>query len=262
MVRTAVQLYTLRDLHAPPWEVVSRVGDTSFDGVELYDTHFDLFDDDETLRRTAEALGDADLDVAAAHAGIDRLESATGDVVEICDALDCPRVVVPSYDSEAFTTKEGIDGAADRIATLAADVTEYDLEVLYHNHSFEFGDIGDEVAFEAFVDRADGRFGYEPDVGLARRAEYDPLELLDLVGDRAPVVHLTDTVPGDANQLHADLGDGVVDTESCAVTAAENGAEWIVCENGTTDDGAGSLEHGSVAFDELRRRANEGSAAR
>ena len=37
MVRTAIQLYTLRNVNEPVPEVVARVGETSFDGVELYD---------------------------------------------------------------------------------------------------------------------------------------------------------------------------------------------------------------------------------
>ncbi|MFC4986741.1 sugar phosphate isomerase/epimerase [Saliphagus infecundisoli] len=106
--------------------------------------------------------------------------------------------------------------------------------------------------FEWFVEFVNGRFGFEPDVGLAAHAGYDPLDLLAVVSEDAPVVHLTDTVPGDDDGLHADVGEGVVDVETCAKAAVRNGAEWLVCENGRADDGLASLTHGSEAFADLR----------
>lgn len=252
MVRTAIQLYTVRELEEPIPDVVARVGDTEFDGVEFYDAHFDVFEDEETLRRTSAALDDADLAVAGAHVGIGRIESSFDDVVSICQNLGCSTLVIPSYEREAFTTVEGITSAADRIAGLAADLAEHDIDLLYHNHTFEFVDVEGDVAFERFVEFAEGRFGFEPDVGLATHAGYGALELLEVVAGEAPIVHLTDTVPGDSDRVHADVGDGVVNVEACAAAADRNGAEWLVCENGLATDVLDTLEHGSDVFAELR----------
>ena len=46
----------------------------------------------------------------------------------------------------------------------------------------------------------------------------------------------------------------LVDVDACAERAVKNGAEWLICENGRTDDAVASLEHGSEAFAELRSR--------
>ncbi|WP_247004539.1 sugar phosphate isomerase/epimerase family protein [Halosolutus gelatinilyticus] len=256
MVQTAVQLFTLRDVDEPLWELVERVGETSFDGVELYDAHLDALEDEDTRRRTHEALGEAGLEVPSVHVGVERLESSLDEVVDACGAVGCSTLVIPTYDAGAFSTRAGVGSAADRIAGLAADLEEHGCEVLYHNHTFEFDEVNGEVAFETFVDAADGRFGFQPDVGLATHSGYDALDLLEFVGDRAPIVHLTDTVPGDDDLLHADVGEGAVDVGACADTAAENSAEWFVCENGRTTDALGSLEHGSEVFDDLRERAD------
>lgn len=210
MGRTAIQLHTLRDVDGSVPAVVERVGETAFDGVECFDAQLDAFADRTTLDRTVDALDAAGLAVPAIHVGIDRLESATDDVLAVCRELDCARVVVPTYDGEAFATVDAIDAAADRIAAVAADLTRDDVELLYHNHTFEFDPVDGTVAFERFVDAADGRFGFEPDVGLAAHAGYDPLDLLGVVAGDAPVVHLTDTRPDDPDALHADPGEGVV----------------------------------------------------
>lgn len=256
MVRTAIQLFTLRALDEPIDDVIGRVGKTTFDGIELYDEHFDLLADEATRDRARDALDDAGLDVAGAHVSVDRLDDSFAEVVEVCEAVGCPTLVVPSYDPDAFATREGIAGAADRIAGLSSDLDKHGLELCYHNHTFEFERIDGDVAFETFVDRAEDRFEFEPDVGLATHAGYDALDLLDLVEGRAPIVHLTDTVPGDEDALHADVGDGIVDIDACADAAAEGGAEWIVCENGRTTDALASLERGSEAFGALRARVD------
>ncbi len=252
MVRTAIQLHTLRMLEEPVWDVLFRVGDTTFDGVEFYNVHFDGFENESALERTRTALETADLFAAGAHLSADRIESSFEDVVGVCSTLGISSLVVPSYEREAFASVTALEAAVEHLADLAAALAAHDIELLYHNHSFEFVDLEVEgeprTAFEVFVDRANGRFGFEPDLGLAARAGYDPLELLSLVSNRAPVVHVTDTVPDDPDRLHADVGAGVVDWRECAEAAREHGAEWIICENGVTADGLASLDHGSKAF--------------
>ena len=256
MVHTAIQLFTLSDLEESIPESVDRVGKTTFDGVELYGANLGALEDEEAARKTRDALEENDLTVAATHARIDRLESSLEAVVDACEAVGCSTVVVPTYDTEAFETREGVRDAADRIADAAADLEAHGIDLLYHNHTFEFGEVDGDVAFEVFVDAADGRFGFQPDVGLATHAGYDALSLLNLVADQAPIVHLTDAIPEDDDALHADVGEGAVDVEACVDAAAENGAEWIVCENGVTDDPLASLEHGSEAFDSLANRVS------
>lgn len=252
MVLTAIQLHTLRDIDEPLPDLLARIGETSFDGVEFYDGQFDALTDDAARQRTRTALDDAGLEVAGAHVGVERIESDTETLRETCHALGCSRVVVPSYDGDAFADRDGIEGVADHLAELAATVDEFDL--LYHNHTFEFGDVAGEVAFELFADAAAGRFGFEPDVGLATHAGYGALDLLQLVGDSAPLVHLTDSDPEDSEALHADPGTGAVDLETVADAAVEHGAEWIVCENGVTDDPETTLTRGSEAFAALSDR--------
>lgn len=252
MVRTAIQLHTLRDVNEPLPDVLARVGETSFDGVEFYDGQFDELADPAALEATQEALSDAGLEVPGAHVSIERIESERDQLLETCRALDCPRVVVPSYEPEAFADRESVAAVADHLWDLVTAVDG--LELLYHNHTFEFGDVNGGVAFEAFADDAGDRFGFEPDVGLATHAGYDALDLLDVVGDRGPLVHLTDSDPTDPRALHADPGEGVVDLAAAAEAAVGHGAEWLVCENGVSSDPHATLQRGSDAFASLQDR--------
>lgn len=250
MLRTAIQLHTLRGIDEPLPDLLSRVGETTFDGVELYDGQFDALTDETVLARTKQALADADLEVVGAHVSVERLESEPETLVDVCRTLDCSRVVVPTYDAEAFADRDGVRAAADRLADLATSVDGFTL--LYHNHAFEFGDLNGEIAFEAFADAAGDRFGFEPDTGLATYAGYSPSELLDVTAGRAPLVHLTNTDPTRPEAHHVDPTEGIVDLEAAASAAIESGAEWLVCENGSTSDPHTTLERGSEVFASLR----------
>ncbi|WP_252699884.1 sugar phosphate isomerase/epimerase family protein [Natronosalvus vescus] len=265
MVRTAIQLFTLKDVDEPVWRLIDRVGESTFDGVELYGANVDDLDDAD-LERAKMALDEADLSVAGCHFRAEEIEDEFDDIVHVCDALEIPNLVVPTYDGDAFSSVDGIEAAADRLGTIAADLAEHDVDLLYHNHTFEFDEVetddGSQVAFEAFVDRADGRFGFEPDVGLASRAGYDPIDLLEYTAGQAPLVHLTDTVPEDDYLLHADVGEGAVDLDACVRAAGDTGAEWLVCENGRTDDGLASLKHGSETFADFRARLESSPRSR
>jgi sugar phosphate isomerase/epimerase len=250
MVRTAIQLHTLRSIDESLPDLVSRVGETTFDGIELWDQQFDYLAAETARERTAASVTEAGLEVPGAHVSVERIESDPELVAEICDSLNCSRVVVPTYDGDAFTDRASIEATADHLADLAASVGE--CELLYHNHDFEFGDVDGEAAIEILATSAEGRFEFEPDVGLATHTGYDASELLSVVNGHAPLVHLTDSDPTNPESGHADPGDGVVDLEQLAGQAVDNGADWLVCENGGSTDPVRTLERGSDTFERLR----------
>jgi sugar phosphate isomerase/epimerase len=253
MVKTAIQLFTLKSLDETPWELISRVGDTSFEGVEFYDSQFEDFDA-QGIEKTVDALREHDLNVAGAHIRVERIEDEFDDVIAICSRLDCSTLVIPTYETDAFTTREGIENAANRLTVLASKLQEQDIELLYHNHTFEFGTIDDEVAFETFVNAAGNSLGFQPDTGLATHAGYDASQLLNTVGDRARTVHLTDTDPASQDHVHADPGTGVVNLEECAALAHNYNAEWLICENGRTTDPIATLEQGAESLARLQNK--------
>ncbi|WP_128476279.1 hypothetical protein [Halorussus pelagicus] len=68
-MRPVIQLYTLRDLDDSVPDLIRRVGETRFEGVEFAG----LGESDPGEIR--DALDDAGLDAAAAHVGIEDLEA-------------------------------------------------------------------------------------------------------------------------------------------------------------------------------------------
>ncbi|SIR75798.1 Sugar phosphate isomerase/epimerase [Haladaptatus litoreus] len=247
MVRPAIQLYTIRDLEEPLTETLHRVADTGYEGVE-----FAGFGD-ESPEAIADALDDADLKPVGAHVGLDMLQTDYEKTVESYRILGCERIVIPSYGEDGFTSKSAVSEAANRLLTLADSLVDDGFEVHYHNHTYEFAELAGnfDTAYDAFAAQTDDRLGLEFDVGLARHGDIDPVLYLERYSDRISLIHLTDTIPGDDDSLHVDLGEGVIDLNACVRTAVNADAEWLIYENGLTTNPMETLTSSTARIQKL-----------
>jgi sugar phosphate isomerase/epimerase len=234
MVRAAVQLYSLRDLDEPVPELLQRVAETAFEGVE-----FAGFGETPP-GEVADALADTGLDAAGAHVGVDALESDLDATRSTYREVGCDRLVVPHLPGEAFADEAAVRRTADRLTDLADRLGD-EFALCYHNHDHEFADLDGRTAFDALVAATGDRVGFEVDVGWVRAAGHDPVALLDRLAGRAPLVHLKDTAGGRS----VELGDGDVDVAACAAAARDADADWLVYEHDDPDDPAASLAHGA-----------------
>lgn len=233
MPQRAIQLWTLRDLDESLPALLNRVGETELDGVELAGLGATDVED------VAAAISRNDLEIAAAHVGIEPLESDLESTIEPYQALGVDRLVIPMIDASEFDSRAAIEHTAERLTTVAAELGEHDIDLLYHNHAHEFEQVGDETAFDVLVRETDG-VSFELDIGWAFHAGIDPAPLLDRIGDRTPLIHVTDVdIQGD----HAAVGRGVVPVAACLDVARTHGSSWFIYENDEPEDPIAELEH-------------------
>lgn len=237
MVEPAIQLYTLREIDEPIHETIERVGETNYRGVEFGGR------EPESLSAVATALEESGLAVTAGHADIDRLEDRYDEVIRDYETIGCPRIVVPSYDSDAFTMRDRVDDVAARLSALAERLNADGFDFSYHNHGYEFTDLGGETGFDRLVEQTSDLVTFEIDTGLAKAAGVDPVDLIRRHGDSTPLVHLSDTRNGSERTAHVELGGGEVDLEGCLNAIHDTDIEWLIYEHGQTTDPLASLEH-------------------
>lgn len=252
-MRPAIQLHTLRNLDEPLDHTLGRVADTAFEGVQFTaGTH------ERSADEVAATLGETGLDVAGAHVALDTLrdDEERERVLDFYGALSVPDLVLPNYDREAFESAAGIEAAAGEIRELV-DLVGEGVRLHYHNHYFEFTDLDGRTGFEAFADATAGALALEIDTGLAYHGGGDPAALIDAYADRVSLIHLTDTVPGSSETAHTDLGDGEVDLQGCVDAAARADVEWVIYENGLTDEPVASMEHAAGEVTRLIEAAGE-----
>jgi len=231
-MRTAIQLWTLRDLAEPLPAVLERIAAAGYDGVELAG----IGDPDAT----AAALSDAGLELAGAHVPADDLRADPAAMATTLTTLDLPYVVVPYLDDDRFADADAVAETGTTLDDLAA---LYDRPLLYHNHDHEFVPVGTATAYDRLIDAT--TVGFEVDVGWVRAAGRDPVALLETLAGRVPVVHLKDvTAAGEPTRL----GDGVVDLDGVVAAAREAGTEWLVFEHDAPDDPLGAMDDAATVL--------------
>ena len=245
MVETAIQLYTLRNLNEPLPMVLERIGKTDFDGVEFA---FAVADAD--LDAVVDTLDRTGLGVAGVLVGREQLEDSLEETLKITDRLGCDTIGLSWLDPEHFESIEAVEQTADLLTDLGDQLNSHDLRFLYHNHNQEFTDLGDRSAYDLLVEKVGDSVHFELDVGWALAGGHDPVELIERLGERTPLVHMKDTDA--ARAVPVEIGNGDVDMDACARAAREGGAEWLVYEHDFPDFPVQSLEHGAEALSKLR----------
>jgi len=240
-MRTAIQLYTLREIDEPLPAILERVADAGYDGVEFaYRLH------DADLDAVLDTLDDTGLDVAGAHVGTDRFEEFE-EIADSYHAVGCETVIVPAVDQEQFSSVIGVGTIARQLRKYARTATDHGFEFAYHNHDFEFGQLGEESAYENMVAQLNHQVGLEIDVGWVHAGGFDPAELIERYSDRTTHLHVTDVV-GDEP---AEVGEGETDIEACVDAAHDADVEWLVYEHDIPEAPLDSLEHGATELNRL-----------
>lgn len=243
MARPAIQLYTLRALDEPLDELLARVGDAGFEGVEYANR---IGDADADAVRTA--LDQTGLESVAAHVGIDDLEDDPDDTVEFYRSLGCDHLVVPWLDPECFETEAAVAETADRLMAAAETVDDHGMALSYHNHDHEFAEVNGRPAFEHLAEATQEPLGFELDCGWTAVAGVDPTAVLDRWGDRVTLVHISDA---DESGSPTEVGDGVLDVAVCAAAAREHDVEWAIYEHDDPDDQMESVVHGADVLEQF-----------
>ena len=221
MARSAIQLYTLRNVDRPFTELLELVADAGFDGVEFAYRVTEAVPDD-----IAATLDKTGLDAAGAHVSIGDLEDDFQGTMAFYEQLGLENIVVPWLDVDCFESYDAVDASAERLSAIEEDLADYGMNLHYHNHDHEYTDLNGETGFDAFIDATD--CGIELDLGLALNGGDDPVDRLHSLGDRSRLVHLKD-FDADASES-VPVGEGDLDLDNVAAAVDENDSDWLIYE--------------------------------
>jgi sugar phosphate isomerase/epimerase len=244
MVETAINLYSVRDLDEPMVDIVDRVADAGYDGVQISGGFRDA-----TPGEATERITDRGLDVTPAHIGIGDLESDLDETLAAYqDTLGCSGAVVPHLGDEHFESPEAVDETAGRLSELADDLADEGWSLHYHNHAHEFVDFGEENAFERLIEQSEG-VQIELDVGWALVGGVDPVSLIETYADRIDLLHMKDMDV--ESEEFREIGHGDVDMTGCANAGRDAGVDWLIYEHDQPEDPAASIDTGASFLNDL-----------
>ena len=125
----------------------------------------------------------------------------------------------------------------DRINRAAVQCLQYGVQLLYHNHNWEF--FGDQSpnTWEALIANAAPEVKLCPDLGWLHKAGVDLVGFLQTYQDRIGVIHYKDFASLDQDLRNTVvLGDGIVPLEPAAKWISENMPDvWVISEQDFAD---------------------------
>jgi sugar phosphate isomerase/epimerase len=263
MTRSAIQSHTLRGLDERLPRTIRRVGAAGYDGIELAGRFASA--DPGAVRLAAREAG---VEIVAAHVDRHTLQEETEAVLDRCERVGCERIVLPHRGPGEILTDRLVRELADELNRLGRQLDERGFDLLYHNGPYDlrptFGEpgLGSLLTMgplpnllgrratellnrltphdpERLFDRTPlGRIyaltdadtlGFELDVGWIEDGGYDPGTVLNMFGDRLPLVHLTEGS----------------DVDATMAAARRNGVEWVVFENDHPESPLETLRSGA-----------------
>jgi sugar phosphate isomerase/epimerase len=235
----ALQLYTVRELLAHDMPGTLRaVADSGYRFVEVAGVPEARTGELPTLLR------DAGLQAIAVHVGIQALQRDPDGVAGRLADLGADHLIVPVMPDEDRLTPADVTRFADELTRFAPILAGRGIRLGYHNHAFEFRDIGGTTTWDVLVDRLAPEVELEIDVYWAKVGGRDPVTLIESVADRVRLLHMKDLV-SDPDPQDAPAGQGSLDFPAITAAGRAAGVEWYIAEQ---DDPRAALEDIASAY--------------
>lgn len=244
----ALQLYSVReDCAADFARALGKVRDMGYDGVEFAGLFSHSAD---YVRGLLDAYG---LTPVSAHVPLDEMLADPDLVFETYRKIGCPYIAVPYVTEERRPGADGFMKTIDEIAALGKKAREYGLQLLYHNHDFEFRKVDGEYGLDILYSRIPADYLMtELDTCWVNIGGENPADYITKYSGRAPVVHLKDfniegKLPkhlyaligmndeeeddgGKSSFEFRPVGHGMQDMPSILEASEKAGAKWVVVE--------------------------------
>lgn len=218
-----VQLYSVREQLAQDYEgTIARIASMGYPNVETTG-----FPDVEAAQK-AKALYDANgLNVCATHSAMPVGDDANK-IMDIVGVLGCEYIICPYLDPETyFTSMDGVKKACEMLNQANEAVKGAGLTLAYHNHWFEMDIIEGKPAIQHMVELLDESIKFELDVYWVTVGGQEPLDLMNQLGERIPLLHVKDGPAQNREQNMTAVGKGYMDIE--AILGASQ-SKWHVVE--------------------------------
>ncbi len=267
----AVQLYSVRDAMAEDFEgTIRKVKEMGYDGVEFAG----LFG--KSAEEVKKICDDNGLVPISAHVSIDDIEVDPEKVIGDYAEIGCKYIAIPYAPEDRRPGAPLFDDTIEKIRSYAAIAKKVGIQMLYHNHDFEFQKIDGVYGLDLiYTLLTPDELQTELDTCWVNVGGENPAEYVKKYAGRAPVVHLKDFVMSgkekpqklyaligiddgaqdeEENEAFAfrPCGYGVQDMPAILEACKEAGSGWVVVEQDQPSMGKTPLESIKMSIDYLK----------
>ena len=223
----AAQVYSVREEAEANFEqTMHQLAEMGYDGVELAGLY------GKSAKEIRDCLDRVGLQAISAHVPINDFEQDLNKTVQIYQEIGCKYVAIPYLDKERWYGGSRYPETLETIVKISQKCQEAGMELLYHNHNFEF-EKTDEGHFQldAFYETISAEdLKTELDLCWVKVGGADPTAYLKKYAGRCPIVHVKDFIYRAGEVVLVAVGDGDVQAEVVVPAAVESGAKWLVVE--------------------------------
>lgn len=264
--KIAYQLYSARDDASKDLPgVLNALRAQGYEGIEFAGFY------GHSAEEVKKLLDENGLKAVSSHVPLEMLREDIFGVISYHQKIGCPLIAIPYLAEKDRPGTRAFAELIPFIYRIGALCREAGIQLLYHNHDFEFEPFNGGYALDFLYQAVpESLLKTEVDTCWVKYAGVDPSEYLLKYKGRAPVVHLKDFVgfKGEASPYHLigqaenpnasiaqfsyrPLGQGVQDLPFVVKAAGEAGAEWLIIEQDESKDRP-ALEASKMSIDYLR----------
>lgn len=243
----AYQIYSARDEASQDLlSVLKQLKEMGYDGVEFAGFY------GHSAQDVAAMLTETGLRAISSHVPFQTILDDMFGTIAFHQAIGCSFIAIPYLDDKTRPGSAGFASVLQKIYQFGNLCREAGIQLLYHNHDFEFVQLSGQYGLDFLYDAVPADFLMtEIDTCWVKYAGEDPSAYVRKYAGRCPVIHLKDYVgrrgdrqpyaliqaDGDATGAEENVafcfkpvGHGCQDIPSIVKAGLESGASWFVVE--------------------------------
>lgn len=253
----ALQAYSLREEMAADFEgTLAAIAEMGYNGVEFAG----LFGRDVSALR--DYLQTLQLTPISAHVAYDEMMKDPEAVLSAYKALGCRYVAIPYLNEEQRPGGPAFEKTLAGIEQLGLLAAQKEMQLLYHNHDFEFQTVNGEYLLNQLYRMTDPHLlASELDVCWVSVGGENPAAYIKQYAGRAPVVHLKDYAGGKTAHMYdliglppaqqkeeeapfamRPVGQGILPFPEVLKACKAAGTQWVVVEQDTPTAGKTAMQ--------------------
>lgn len=260
--KIGLQLYTLRDIIAT--DVLStfkKIKSAGYTEVEMYGLDKDNKFFGHTVKQIAGFLKTSGLSSSGGHYTPEDFLYNNGngdDVKNICavaNELGHSYVIIAWLDEAQRDTIDKYKKLAERINLAGEICKKANLQLAYHNHSYEFEEMNGRHGYDILLNNTDSNLvKMELDLYWVVKSGYDPITIFKAHPGRFPLWHVKD-MDKINNTKNTEIGNGLIDFKKIFAASELAGVKHYIIEqeNNYHPDFYGSITSSNKAVKKLLR---------
>lgn len=243
-----LQLYTVRqEMVESPVDTIKAVAKMGYEGVE------GGMPKGMSNKEYLALLGDCNLKLIGGGTSSDELRNNLQRVIDRCQELGIDSLMT-GIGGDLRAANNDWKRVVAELGEGCAKAAEAGLQILYHNHAFEFETKVDGMYGLDYIFANIPTIQAELDVYWVKTGGEDPVKYINKYAGRLPRIHIKDRAmsPADEECPFAEIGQGILDWDGIFDAAPEAGVKWYVVEQDRWI--RAPLESAKMSIDYLKSR--------